>query len=164
VEGVRTSAAPLALGEASAFVLREAGLADARDYDAWRDLWCCDAVYWAPYHRDADPHHEVSMIYDDADRISERVDRLKSGAAWAQVPPSTTVRIMSNISVGNIGDGRDLVTAKFMLLESAPAGLVPWGGHVEYTLCSRHPELRMTRKTVHLVNATAALPNLTFLI
>jgi benzoate/toluate 1,2-dioxygenase beta subunit len=164
MEAVRTNVSPLALEKATTFVLREAELADARDYDVWQDLWCCDALYWAPYHRDADPRREVSMIYDDAERIKERVDRLKSGAAWAQVPPTTTVRIVSNINLTNIGDGRDLVAAKFILLESAPTGLIPWGGHVEYTLCSRHADLRMTGKTVHLINATAALPNLTFLI
>lgn len=164
METLRTGIEPLGLEQAGAFVLREAELADARDYDAWRDLWCCDALYWAPYHRDTDPHREVSMIYDDIGRITERIDRLKSGAAWAQVPPTTTVRVVSNMSVRNVGAGRDLLTAKFVLLESAPSGLIPWGGHVEYTLCGRHGDLRMTRKTVHLVNATAALPNLTFLI
>jgi 3-phenylpropionate/cinnamic acid dioxygenase small subunit len=164
VETLRTGAEPLTHEDASAFVLREAELADARDYDAWLNLWCCDSLYWAPYHRGTDPHREVSMIYDDAERLKERVDRLKSGAAWAQVPPTTTLRVVSNISVRHVADGRDLVSAKFILLESANAGLIPWGGHVEYTLCRRHEGLHMTGKTVHLVNATAALPNLTFLI
>ena len=48
------------------FVVREADLADTRDYEAWLELWAPEAIYWVPCNEDDyDPRQHVSIIYDD---------------------------------------------------------------------------------------------------
>ena len=74
------------------FVVREADLADARDYEAWLELWAPEAIYWVPCNEDDyDPRQHVSIIYDDYQRLVERCTRLSSQGAFAQEPPSRFV-------------------------------------------------------------------------
>lgn len=157
---------PPGIAESTELAMAEAELADSRRYDEWLALWCCESTYWAPYRPDADPDREVSIIFDDADRLRERIDRLKSGVAWAQVPPTRTVRILSGFRLRQPSErSRSTLSAKFIIIE-APVGRpnVTWAGDVEYTICGRHNELRICRKTIHLVNIENALPNMTFII
>lgn len=82
------------------FVFREARLADECDYDAWLNLWIAgDVRYWVAPREDTDPRHEVSYVYDDRERLEQRVARWESGFAWAQDPPTNTNRIVGNIEV-----------------------------------------------------------------
>ena len=101
------------------FVYMEARLADENRYDEWLALWTDDAIYWVPANvDDYDPHRHMSIIYDDRNRLQDRVDRLKSGAAWAQDPKSRMRRLISNIEIGPIAENGDIeVYSNFVLGE-----------------------------------------------
>ena len=59
------------------FIYREARLADENRYDEWIALWTDDAIYWLPANiDDYDPRHHLSIIYDDRDRLQDRIDRI----------------------------------------------------------------------------------------
>ena len=109
------------------FLYREARLADERDYDAWEALWTDDALYWVPVDgEDGDPQQQMSIIYDNRNRISTRLKQLRTGKRYAQSPPSNLRRLLSNIEFlggrQNSDGGIDLeVGANFLAIESRVA-------------------------------------------
>ena len=76
-------------------------------------------------------------------------------------------RLISNIEVAAAGDGELVAGSNFILAELAvQAGreLHWWAGRATHRLRRVGGDLRMSRKTVVLVNAAEPLPNLAFLI
>ena len=154
---------------AAAFLYKEARLADEARYAEWLALWTEDGVYWVPATTDpdADPDRHLSHIYDNRARLDTRVRLLQTGVRPSQTPASRMRRLISNIEV-EPGDGDELTAeSNFVLAELATQArheLHWWAGHVTHRLRRVDGELRMSRKTVVLVNAAEPLPNLAFLI
>jgi benzoate/toluate 1,2-dioxygenase subunit beta len=152
------------------FLYREARLADEGDYDAWEALWTDDALYWVPIDgAGADPHQQMSVIYDNRNRISTRLKQLRTGKRYAQAPPSNLRRLLSNIEFlggrANPDDNVDLeVGANFLAIESRPRGIRLWGGRTTYRLRAQGGELRLAYKKVVLVDNDQPIPTLGFLI
>ena len=151
------------LEDVAAFLYREARLADEGRYDAWEALWSDDGIYWVPAAGD-DPDREMSIIYDNRSRIALRVRQLKTGKRYAQTPPSSVRRMISNIEVLEQEGEHVLVGANFLAVESRPRGTVLWAGRTEYRLRREGESFRLARKTVTLVDRDRALPTLAFLI
>ena len=106
----------------------------------------------------------MSIIFDNRSRIALRVRQLKTGKRWAQSPPSSVRRLVSNVEVlGSAGDDV-LVGANFLAVESRPRGTVLWAGRAEYRLRRDGGALRLARKTVTLVDRDRPLPTLAFLV
>lgn len=75
--------------EIEQFLFREAQLADAHAYDEWLALWTKELVYWVPIDQARpDPASAISLIYDDRERLEERLFRLGTNLAHAQRPRS----------------------------------------------------------------------------
>ncbi|HUL78878.1 MAG TPA: aromatic-ring-hydroxylating dioxygenase subunit beta [Vicinamibacteria bacterium] len=151
------------------FLYREARLADEARYAEWLALWTEDGVYWVPATTDpgADPERHLSHIYDSRARIETRVKLLQSGHRYSQEPASPMRRLVSNIEVTPAEGGELVVGSNFILAElSVQAGHEThwWAGRTTHRLRRVGGELRMSRKTVVLVNAAEPLPNLSFLI
>ncbi len=152
------------------FLFREARYADENDYDAWESLWTDDALYWVPANgADIDPGREMSVIYDNRNRIATRLKQIRTGKRYAQAPPSHSRRLLSNIEfVGgrtNPDGGVDLeVAANFLLIDSRPRGNHLWGGRVTYRIrrCDEH--LRLAYKKVVLVDNDKPIPTVGFLL
>jgi len=128
-----------------------------------------DGVYWVPAttEPDPDPERQLSHVYDNRARIETRVKLLQTGVRYSQEPASRMRRLVSNIEV-EAADGGELVAgSNFLLAELAvQAGreLHWWAGRATHRLRRVDGQLRMSRKTVVLVNAAEPLPNLAFLI
>jgi benzoate/toluate 1,2-dioxygenase subunit beta len=156
--------------EVEQFLYREARLADESDYDAWEALWTDDAVYWVPIDgAGANPQQQMSVIYDNRNRISTRLKQLRTGKRYAQAPPSNLRRMLSNVeflgSRSNSDGGVDLeVGANFLAIESRPRGIRLWGGRITYRLRRQGNELRLAYKKVVLVDNDQPLPTLGFVI
>ena len=62
------------LDPVAAFLYREARLMDEHRYQEWLTLWeSSDTLYWVPCNDDdIDPRRQVSIIYDDHDRLMQR--------------------------------------------------------------------------------------------
>jgi benzoate/toluate 1,2-dioxygenase beta subunit len=148
------------------FLYREARLADENRYDEWLALWTDDAIYWLPANiDDYDPHHHLSIIYDDRNRLQDRIERLKSGAAWAQEPRSRMRRIVANIEIEPASAGGEItVHSNFVL------GELRRGRQTEYFAGQTHrlrpsPEgLKMAYKKVVLINNNEPIHNMTFIV
>ena len=153
------------------FLYREARFADESDYDSWEALWTDDALYWVPAGNDsADPMQQMSVIYDNRNRISTRLKQLRTGRRYAQAPPSNLRRMISNIELlggraaASVG-GTDLeVGANFLVLESRARGNHLWGGRVTYRLRRVDGALRMSYKKVVLMDRDKPIPTMGFLI
>jgi benzoate/toluate 1,2-dioxygenase beta subunit len=145
----------------AAFLYREARLADEARYAEWLALWTDDGVYWVPatIDPDANPERHLSHIYDNRARIETRVKLLQTGVRYSQEPASRMRRLISNIEVESVGDGELVAGSNFILAE-----LAVQAGRATHRLRRVGGDLRMSRKTVVLVNAAEPLPNLAFLI
>ena len=155
--------------EVEQFLYREARHADESDYDAWEALWTDDALYWVPVASTDDPSQQMSVIYDNRNRISTRLKQLRTGKRYAQAPPSNLRRLLSNIEYlggrANYEGGVDLeVGANFLAIESRSRGTHLWGGRTTYRLRRRGDDLLLAFKKVVLVDNDQPLPTLGFLI
>jgi len=156
--------------EVEQFLYREARYADESDYDAWEALWTDDALYWVPAGgADIDPARQMSVIYDNRNRIATRLKQVRTGKRYAQAPPSNLRRLVSNIEFlggrANPDGGIDLeVAANFLVLESRARGNHLWGGRTTYRIRRMDGVLRLAYKKVVLVDNDKALPTLGFLI
>ena len=148
------------------FLYAEARLADENDYDRWEALWTDDALYWVPADAaDSDPLTSVSVIYDNRRRISTRLRQLRTGKRYAQSPPSSMRRMISNVEILGVTEAGDTeVGANFLLLEARGDGTRLWGGRVTYRLREADGGLLMSYKKVVLVDLDQPLPTLGFLL
>jgi len=147
-----------------AFLYREARLMDEHRYKEWLALWCDDGVYWVPCNADdIDPARHVSIIYDDRERLQQRVERLASGGVLAQEPPPRLRRVIGNIEIAD--GGSDLTVASNFILALARGETQQlWAGRSVHVLRRAEASLAIRRKTVLLINSDQEMPLLQFLI
>ena len=154
--------------EIEAFLYREARLADASRYADWEALVTEDMHYWVPAGRaDGDPAAQLSYINDNRARLATRIRQLQTGKRHAQTPVSRLCRSLTNIEVLEAEGNEYLVAAAQIVYELAvqsTARLQVWPGRVTYRLRRVDGALRMAAKTVELVTAGEAQPNLAFLL
>jgi 3-phenylpropionate/cinnamic acid dioxygenase small subunit len=152
--------------EIEAFLYKEARLADENRYDEWTALWTDDAIYWIPANLDDyDPREHISIVYDDRERLQDRVDRLKSGAAWAQEPRSRIRRLVSNIEV-EPPDAKGEITASsnFVLGDLRRGTQTVYFARQIHRLRRTPHGLRLAYKKVILLNNNEPIHNLSFII
>ena len=110
------------LREIEQFLYQEVRLLDNRQYHRWLELLTEDVRYWMPmrsnryaptskalasldetiYETGHDTGeltaaHELAIMDETKDSLRRRVERLDSGLAWAEDPPSRTRHFLSNI-------------------------------------------------------------------
>lgn len=158
--------------QAEDLLYEEARRIDDGELDEWLELFTDDAVYWVP-NVVADPSREPSIIYDDRERMGERVFRLLRTPAYAQSPPSRTIRVVSNVQVDG-KDGAEHATARcnttITEMRLGDPGQVGLGDPRSFAAAC-HYELRfeddiwkIAQKKVWLLNREQPLYNLTFVI
>jgi 3-phenylpropionate/cinnamic acid dioxygenase small subunit len=92
------------------FLFWEAELLDERRLREWLELFTDDTRYWMPIRRNSlerssDLGEELSKpgegyyFNDTKESLKIRVERVYSKQAWAEIPPSRTRRLISNIRV-----------------------------------------------------------------
>ncbi len=168
--------APLSRAEAEQLLYREARLLDERRYEDWQAMFTEDGRYWLPIVMDEDepdPATSISIIYDDAARIDERVYRTLHTPVLDQNPPSRTARMVSNVEVEPELDGGEAVVRCVQLIgELRPGGRGQVGlndqrffmARCEYRLREVEGEWLIARKKVVLLNADQPIYNLTFVV
>ncbi len=151
--------------EAENFLYREAALLDDMELDEWLGLFTEDATYWIPEGKDdLDPAREASILYDDRFRMEDRVWRLTRGAAHAQIPPSRTRRMISNVEVKEDMDGEVVVHSNFAIFEVRRDEQRTFAGRYEHRLRFEGEGWRIRQKKAMLVNNASPLYNLTFMV
>ena len=108
------------LSQVEQFLYREARLLDSRQFRQWIDLLADNLRYWIPMrsnrysaasksisildgsrYEEDDLSKESDQAFMDEDKgsLRRRVDRLDTGMAWAEDPPSRTRHLISNVEV-----------------------------------------------------------------
>ena len=108
------------LSQVEQFLYREARLLDSRQFRQWIDLLADDLRYWIPMRSnrysaasksisildgsryeedDLSKESDQAFMDEDKDSLRRRVDRLDTGMAWAEDPPSRTRHLISNVEV-----------------------------------------------------------------
>jgi 3-phenylpropionate/cinnamic acid dioxygenase small subunit len=146
------------------FLCFEAKLLDEHRYEEWLALWTEDALYWVPCNTDdADPALQTMIIYDNHARLSERIYRLTSEAAWAQQPRSRTLRLISNLVVRQ-NENDYSVESNCLIAELRRSRQDLFAARMLHTLRPAGDSFRIVLKKVLLLNNDEAIDNLTFLV
>ena len=108
------------LREVEQFLYREARLLDNRQLHQWVELLADDLRYWIPLRSNVYPSssksiasldearqeereftepHELAIMDETRDTLLRRIERLDSGLAWAEDPPSRTRHFISNVEL-----------------------------------------------------------------
>lgn len=116
------------------FLFFEARLLDAARLLEWLDLFTDDCVYWLPTDVDgADPRTTVTWEMNDRRRLEERVERLGTGRAYSQAPPTRTTHLYTNVETLTAGEGEVHALCTF-LIQTHLAGRISqrsgWNGYV----------------------------------
>ena len=145
------------------FLYFEAGLIDDGLYDAWEALWAEDGIYWVPIHENGDPESELSIIYDNRERLRIRIERLKSGGSVDARSAVGSLALVSNIVVESVSEENQEVRtcSAFLVSEMRRGVLTMWAGRCRHVLrWDPHGNTTIVRKTVVLLNRREPLPNL----
>ena len=143
------------------FVVREARLLDARQYDDWNRLFTDDGIYWIPAAPDQqDRATHVSHMDEDKLLRDLRIERLKSPRAFSQQPPSRCHHLLQVpvVETFDAEGNRFVVRTGFHYTESQGDELQFYVGTFFHHLTVQDGALRMTLKRVNLLNCDAALP------
>lgn len=108
------------------FYYREAELLDERKLREWFDLLTEDIRYWMPIRhntleRPSELVEELSRpgegyyFDDDSKSIKIRVERADSKIAWAEVPPSRTRHLITNVRVKKVDGDEVEVHSNFLV-------------------------------------------------
>lgn len=96
------------------FYYLEAQLLDQRRFREWLELFDADLHYWMPLRRTLPPRQR-SMEFTELDELAyfdetfadlaQRVDKIETGKAWAEEPPSRTRHLVTNVQLSRVADG-----------------------------------------------------------
>lgn len=86
-------------------LFREARLLDERKWREWLDLYCEDAVFWAPATKMSggyteDPERELNFIYIKGRvGLEARIFRLETNTSIASTPPPRTTHLITGVAI-----------------------------------------------------------------
>ena len=156
--------------DAEDFLYREAALLDDGRLDEWLALFTDDARYRLPIASGGD-ELEPALVDDDRDRLAERVFRLTSTQAHAQLPPSQTVHEVHNVQLEELSEDEVVVRCNLTVHELRVGGPEQVGlgrlrvlpARAAYVL-RPGPPLRIRSKTVYLLERELPLQNIAFIV
>jgi len=141
----------------------EARLLDQRRLREWLTLFTHDGVYWIPADIDLrDPRTTVSWEFNDRRRLEERIERLETGRAYSQIPPTRTVHALSNIEVMTAESSHINVLCNFQIQTCRGSDTTPRCGWCGYVLRKENEHWKIVLKRVNLFDADLPQSNLSF--
>jgi 3-phenylpropionate/cinnamic acid dioxygenase small subunit len=157
------------------FLILENRLVDSGRFEEWLELFTTDCLYWVPtVNVGVDPTIQLCTAFDDRRRLEDRIVRLRTGAAYSQIPASRTCRSISNLEIWESETAGEIRARCVVVIHEWRVGemrVIPgWYGYVLRQLSgssaelSKPSDLRIARKQVNLVLADVPLRNMTFVI
>ena len=158
---------PVDQHEIERVLYHEARLLDTGRLDEWLGMYTDDAIYWVPSNADdIDPITHVSLIYDDRERMQDRVWSIQSGVRWSQDPASKMRHLISNVEVVEEKADEVVVSSNFATFEIRRAiyGDRYFVGRYEHRLRRVNGSWRIAFKKIELLNNDAPIENLTMIL
>ena len=134
--------------EVEDFLYDEAAILDRWDLDGWLALFDERGESQIPSTDlpDGDPDTSQYLVADDYALIVARVRRLKSKYAHAENPRSRTVRLITNVRVGETVDSAVRVHANFQIWKIRDGRDDPYIGRYDHLLLPSEQGLRFLRR------------------
>ena len=155
----------LTRSEAEDLLYREARLLDDLRHQEWLAMLDENATYWIPCNGEGtDPNREISLVFDDKHRLTDRIGRLQSGLAHAQNPPSKTKRLVSNVQIENATENTATILSGFILYELRRGKERVFAGRYEHRLHLVDGTWKIASKKIVLMNNDEVIDNLTFIV
>lgn len=111
--------------EVEQFLFEEARMLDERRFNEWLALFSVDATYRAPVRVTREETDDAGVgdlcLFDDGyGELELRIQGLQVRSAWAEIPPSRSRRMISNVLVepAPSGDGDVVVRSNFFVYRS----------------------------------------------
>lgn len=122
--------------EVEDFFYYESDLIDRWELHEWFKLFTPDCQYLIPStdRPQGDPITDLFFVRDDWFLLSQRVNALMDGTAWAESPQSTTHRMISNVRARELDDGRIEAKANLLAHGSRAGTTVAYPAHLTLTL------------------------------
>lgn len=106
------------------FLYEEVAVLDDWNWGAWLDFFADDCMYWAPTQEDRVFRERAKRIsafgtsvYFEENKVQlkQRVDRVLTGQAWGEEPPSRSRHLITNVRVSAAGaPGEFTVKSNFL--------------------------------------------------
>ena len=109
------------------FYIEEAWMLDERRLRDWLDLFTDDVFYFMPRRlnvhrneldRELSAEGDLAIFEDDKTWLTMRVERLETGMAWAEDPPSRTRHIVGNLVVDPVSENLVKTKTAFIIYRS----------------------------------------------
>ena len=143
--------------EIELFVLREARLLDAGQFEAWLALYAPQGIYWMPSQPgQTDPRGVASIIYEDYAILAIRVRRLLEARALVLTPMPRTTHLISNIEITKDAADQFVAEATFMCVEHQGDQQRLYSGRHVHHLVRQNGTFRIALKRVMLANCDAS--------
>jgi 3-phenylpropionate/cinnamic acid dioxygenase small subunit len=146
--------------EVSELLFREARLLDAQRWTEWLDLYCEDAVFWAPAFKmeggyTQNPQTELNLIYIvGRGGLEDRVFRLDTGIALSSTPLPGTRHLVSMVMVDGANGNDVQAFANWQVVWfNEIRGQQVRSGSYEYVLRRVDGGLRIAQKKVLLLES-----------
>lgn len=149
---------PQLLATASQFLAHEARLLDEGREEEWFGLLDDELVYTIPSRQATEPRtNEVNRnsfrLRDTKGHVRMRLDRLATGHAYSEVPPSRTMRLVGSVEIVGTPTA-DTVDVSSALLLYRQRGIDP---HYDLIPCRRNDRLRLTADGLRLLTREVIL-------
>jgi N,N-dimethyl phenylurea N-demethylase beta subunit len=150
------------------FLAQEALLLDERRFDEWFALLDDDIHYEIPlrisaYHYKDEFPGDAYRVLDRKAHIKVRIDRMASGQAWAEVPPSRTLRVIGSVMIEPT-EQQDVVHVHSATIMYRQRGHDEQGDIIPYrrvdTLKLTQEGARLLKRKAILTEAVLRTPNL----
>ena len=135
------------------FLLEEARLLDAGQFEDWLKLYEPQGIYWMPSQPgQTDPLNVASIIYEDHAILSIRVQRLLEARALVLTPMPKTTHVLGNIEATDSETDGITVEAAFICVEHQADRQRIYSGRHAYQLTPHDDSFRIKLKRVALMN------------
>lgn len=150
------------------FLAQEALLLDERRFDEWFALLDDDITYEVPLRISSQNYQDefpgaAYRILDKKAHIKVRIDRMASGQAWAEVPPSRTLRVIGSVMI-EATEQADIVNVHSAIIMYRQRGHEEQGDIIPYrrldTLKITEQGARLLKRKAILTEAVLRTPNL----
>ena len=159
------AATAISLAEAMEFVWLEADLLDHAEYDAWLAMWTPAALYIVPIEPGVtDYENALNYAYDDHTMRLKRVERLVSGQSVSASPVARTVRSLSRFRLLDTRAGGCTLRCAQMITEFRRGRENFYTADVEFRLTRGDRGLQIERKVISLINSTASLNGIGYIL
>ena len=140
------------LQEVESLLYEEARRLDERRFEEWLALYTEDAVYWMPARWGQESiTDEVSLFHDDKMTLETRVGRLMHPRAHAQLPPSRTLHVVTNVRIAGEADGLLMVQSACVFHEFRAPDRLMLAALVDHRLRREGGQWLIARKRVDLL-------------